>query len=137
MQKAVEQVITLRDAVKIREGQLKKAEDAALDAMDAEDADEIQFKKADVKKAKKALADTKSKLKNKEQALGVKEKARLAKVAASPYYDLRMKGRALKHRLRDRLRSRKFELDRVERSVRHRMQATGTAILYVVACLLD
>ncbi|KAJ7061896.1 hypothetical protein B0H15DRAFT_746585, partial [Mycena belliarum] len=34
------------------------------------------------------------------------------------YLQLKMNARALKHRLRDRLRARKFELDRVERSFR-------------------
>ncbi|KAJ7432852.1 hypothetical protein B0H11DRAFT_1660616, partial [Mycena galericulata] len=60
-----------------------------------------------------------TKLKKKEGALGVKERARLTKVGASKYYDVRMRCRALKHCLRDRLRARKFELDRVERSARH------------------
>ncbi|KAJ7431651.1 hypothetical protein B0H11DRAFT_1679861, partial [Mycena galericulata] len=84
-----------------------------------EDGDAIQETKTEVKKAKAALREAETKLKKKEGALGVKERARLTKVGASKYYDVRMRCRALKHRLRDRLRARKFELDRVERSARH------------------
>ncbi|KAJ7431665.1 hypothetical protein B0H11DRAFT_1749743 [Mycena galericulata] len=119
VQKAVEQILSLRDAVKIRKSQVQAAESAALQAIEDEDGDAIQETKTEVKKAKAALREAETKLKKKEGALGVKERARLTKVGASKYYDVRMRCRALKHRLRDRLRARKFELDRVERSARH------------------
>ncbi|KAJ7632028.1 hypothetical protein B0H17DRAFT_1280950 [Mycena rosella] len=59
-----------------------------------------------------------SQLRNKEAALGVSQRQALHTLATSQYLRLRMNARALKRRLRDRLRSRKFELDKVERSFR-------------------
>ena len=50
--------------------------------------------------------------------MGVNEHQQLKKFAASEYFRLRMNARAVLRRLRDRLRSRKFELDKVERSFR-------------------
>jgi len=55
------------------------------------------------------------------QVLGVDEKVQLANVKLTKYHELRMRCRALKHRTRDRLRDRKFELTPVERSARRQM----------------
>ncbi|KAJ6457865.1 hypothetical protein DFH09DRAFT_1255416 [Mycena vulgaris] len=120
-QKAVEAVFALRDGVKIRKAQVVAAEEAALDAIDGGHQPAIQQTKEHLKKTKEGLRTAEAKLKQKELALGVRDKARLANLATSKYLDLRMRCRAAKHRLRDRLRSRKFELDRVERSVRHQI----------------
>ncbi len=42
----------------------------------------------------------------------------LSRLVNNPYFSLRMNAMALKTRLRDKLRSRKFELDPVERMAR-------------------
>ncbi|KAJ7674150.1 hypothetical protein B0H17DRAFT_1161771 [Mycena rosella] len=71
--------------------------------------------------AEQDLGDAKTKLKKavetqrcKEVALGVDNHHVLRNIANSPYIQACMNARALKHRLRDKLQSRKFELDRVE-----------------------
>lgn len=53
-----------------------------------------------------------------EHALGVEQQRTYSHLANSEFIRLRMNARAIKTCLRDRLQSRKFELDRVERSVR-------------------
>ncbi|THU88157.1 hypothetical protein K435DRAFT_680385, partial [Dendrothele bispora CBS 962.96] len=69
----------------------------------------------------KVLEDYKKmteKLRRKENALGATEKKQIHHLAKSPYINKAMNARALKTRLCERVRSRKFELDRVERSCR-------------------
>lgn len=51
-------------------------------------------------------------------ALGISEHADLQKLKKNVYLQVRMNARALKARLRDRLRQRKFELEKLERSYR-------------------
>jgi len=57
-------------------------------------------------------------LRQKECALGPIERQQLRKLVNSPYLRDRMNALALKIRLRDKLRSRKFELERLERTFR-------------------
>ena len=52
-------------------------------------------------------------------ALGVSDKARLSRLKNDTYLRVKMNARALKKRIRDRLRQRKFELETLERSYRH------------------
>ncbi|KAJ7811762.1 hypothetical protein B0H13DRAFT_2243255 [Mycena leptocephala] len=65
-----------------------------------------------------ALAKAEASLQRKEEALGVDEHQELEQLLNSEYMRLRMNTRALKLRLRQRLRWRKFELDPVERNLR-------------------
>lgn len=64
------------------------------------------------------LERTVANLRNKEQLLGVNDRAKLERLINNPFIAARMNARALKIRLRERLRSRKFELERLERSFR-------------------
>ncbi|KAH7905169.1 hypothetical protein BJ138DRAFT_1231768 [Hygrophoropsis aurantiaca] len=57
-------------------------------------------------------------LRRKISALGVHEKANLAALKKSAYLRVRMNARALKTRIRNRLRDRKFEIEKLERSYR-------------------
>lgn len=50
--------------------------------------------------------------------LGISQRADLQQLKKNVYLQVRMNARALKARLRDRLRQRKFELERLERSYR-------------------
>lgn len=68
--------------------------------------------------ARKKLKNYRSTLGHLEHALGVEDHKSYRHLANSEFIRLRMNARAIKIRLRERLRSRKFELDRVERSVR-------------------
>lgn len=54
----------------------------------------------------------------KKNALGVGEQANLRTLQRDTFLRLRMNTLALKHRLRDRLRQRKFEIEKLERSYR-------------------
>ncbi|KII84699.1 hypothetical protein PLICRDRAFT_117578 [Plicaturopsis crispa FD-325 SS-3] len=53
------------------------------------------------------------------RALGANERSNLKRLASNEYVRVRMNARALKKRIRDRLRQRKFELERLERAYRH------------------
>ncbi|KAG6804882.1 hypothetical protein H0H92_001864, partial [Tricholoma furcatifolium] len=57
-------------------------------------------------------------IKKKSDVLGVSEHTRLQKLINNPFYAARVNAIAVKTRLRDRLRARKFEMERVERSFR-------------------
>ncbi|KAJ7729056.1 hypothetical protein B0H16DRAFT_1734416 [Mycena metata] len=120
-QKAVESILSLRDAVAIRKDQLAACEKAALEAIDEGDNDIIQETKAAKKTAAAELKKLEVRVKKKEQALGVDEKVQLANVKLNKYHELRMRCRTLKHRMRDRLRERKFELTPLERSARRQI----------------
>ena len=116
-QQAVAGVVLLRAAMKTRKAQVSELQRSFLEAVEDEDPDaasyQIQFESA-----KEALASAEKNLRQKEQALGVEQYQALNDLGRSEYINLRMNARALKLRLRERLRSRKFELDRVERSYR-------------------
>jgi hypothetical protein len=57
-------------------------------------------------------------LRRKKSLLGVHEQADLRKLQNDAFLSLRMNALALKQRLRDRLRQRKFEIEKLERSYR-------------------
>jgi hypothetical protein len=58
-------------------------------------------------------------LRRKKAALGVSEQAELRQLINSDFLRIQMNARALKTKLRDRLRQRKFEIELLERSYRH------------------
>ncbi|KAE9391464.1 hypothetical protein BT96DRAFT_959544 [Gymnopus androsaceus JB14] len=68
--------------------------------------------------AVQTLRKAEIRLKKKEEALGVTARQQLQHLIKSPFLTKKMNARALKTRIRERLRSRKFELDRLERSFR-------------------
>ena len=72
----------------------------------------------------------------KRSALGVSERAQLSHLRQSKFLELRMNARALKQRIRDRLRQRKFELDRLERSYRQTVNSMNTHLSSCLATLL-
>lgn len=73
--------------------------------------------------ARNDLSKAQRRLRSLESQLGTDDRKVLDKIRGSEYLRLRMNARALKMRLRERLRVRKFELDRIERS--HRRQSSG------------
>jgi hypothetical protein len=58
-------------------------------------------------------------LRRKRAALGVDERAHLALLRQNDFLRIRMNARSLKRRIRDRLRQRKFELEKLERAYCH------------------
>lgn len=114
----------MRAALAKRKTQHRECQAAALDALIAGFDEDIVDTKIASDEADAALKLVKDQLRRKELALGIGELAELKKMTKSKYFELRMNARALKSRLRDRLRARKFERDGVERSSR-RQQASG------------
>ncbi|KAJ7603276.1 hypothetical protein DFH06DRAFT_1022371, partial [Mycena polygramma] len=93
---------------------VKSLEEVILDVMS--DNVDVEVAAGDLAEAKAKLAKSQASLKLKEAALGVNDRQILKNLTNSPYIQARMNARALKCRLREKLRSRKFELDRVERN---------------------
>ncbi|KAJ7121193.1 hypothetical protein C8R44DRAFT_831780 [Mycena epipterygia] len=116
-EKAVEAVILLRTAVKTMRKHVADLEASFLEAVEEDDPD-APLVQVQVQSAEEALSAAVKKLRQKETALGVHEKQALTHLGKSKYMGFRMNAQALKRRIRDRLRSRKFELDKIERSFR-------------------
>ncbi|KAJ7079204.1 hypothetical protein C8R44DRAFT_754712 [Mycena epipterygia] len=116
-EKAVEAVILLRTAVKTMRKRVADLEASFLEAVEEDDPD-APLVQVQVQSAEEALSAAMKKLRQKEAALGVHEKQALTHLGKSKYMGFRMNVRALKRRIRDRLCSRKFELDKIERSFR-------------------
>lgn len=85
--------------------------------------------------ARKKLEGLRKTLRQQENALGVDGERDYRRLKSSPFIQLRMNARALKIRLRGRLTARKFEFDRIERSVR-RQQFNGMFRCYWVLELI-
>ncbi|KAJ7687773.1 hypothetical protein B0H17DRAFT_1203476 [Mycena rosella] len=116
-QQAVNAVMLMRTALKVRRTRVTEIRNRFLDAVQEEDP-EAPVYQVELAAAEVAVATAESQLRNKEAALGVSQRHALHTLATSQYLRLRMNARALKRRLHDRLRSRKFELDKVECSFR-------------------
>ena len=110
-------MIVMRAALKTRRAQVSRLERQYMEAADDEDPDAALYG-MEYNTAAEALTAAEAKLKQKEAALGVSETQALNRLASSEYMRLRMNARALKFRIRNALRARKFELDKVERSYR-------------------
>ncbi|KAJ7802452.1 hypothetical protein B0H13DRAFT_2244742 [Mycena leptocephala] len=109
-QKAVNAVMLLRAALKTRQAQVQELRQKFLDAVEDEDLLAAIYQ-TDLDSAQDALHQAEIKLWRKEEALGVGQHQELEALANSVYMRCRMNTRALKLRLRQRLRARKFELD--------------------------
>jgi Skp family chaperone for outer membrane proteins len=87
-----------------------------------EDGDEAAaMYEREFREAEEALAKAQANLQRKEAALGVTKHAELQELVKSEYIRLWMNARALKLRLQEQLRARKFEMDIVERTYRRLM----------------
>ncbi|THU85905.1 hypothetical protein K435DRAFT_684691 [Dendrothele bispora CBS 962.96] len=112
----VEECMRLRRSQKALEKRVKLLQDiiANPNAVDYE----VATAEVDLPRVLGDYKKTTDKLRRKENALGTTEKKQIHHLANSPYVNKAMNARALKTRLCERVRSRKFELDRVERSCR-------------------
>ncbi|KAK7008483.1 hypothetical protein R3P38DRAFT_3324595 [Favolaschia claudopus] len=115
---AVEAIIRRRQAVAVLKKRIARLEDTVMD-LDA-DAEDVRRAQDDLRTAQEKLKKDEATLKRKEKALGVQDRANLAHLTTSKFIAKKMNARALKHRLREKLRNRKFELDRVERTYRRK-----------------
>ncbi|RDB30787.1 hypothetical protein Hypma_005865 [Hypsizygus marmoreus] len=116
--KAVKEVIALNAAKSALTKELEKL-DRMLLSGDYEDEMEIE----DVLALRTDINDKISKMSSaiaqKKKILGVEDRANLKKLVKNKFLQARMNARALKQRIRSRLRERKFELERLERAYRH------------------
>lgn len=110
-------MILLRTAVKTREVQVRELRQKFIDGVSDEDDRSVLYE-TEWRAAQEALEKSLATLRRKEKALGVNEQQELQKLIKSEYMRVRMNARALKLRLRQRLRARKFEMDVVERTYR-------------------
>ncbi|KAG6912579.1 hypothetical protein DXG01_013663, partial [Tephrocybe rancida] len=84
--------------------------------------DEYADARTELESVRKKLEELRTRIRRKQAVLGVGDCTRLTNLINNPFLALRMQTLALKQRLRDRLRFRKFELDRLERSFRKQVQ---------------
>lgn len=112
-QRAVEAILVLRKTLELSDQNIRALEAQLL--TDILDTDNIPQQLIDAQKSRSRIADT---LHRKHSALGIDERETLANATRSSYFCLKMNARALKRRIRDRLRQRKFELERLERAYR-------------------
>jgi hypothetical protein len=79
--------------------------------------------------ARRKLETARLRLRQQELALGLDERETLATLLQSEYFTVRMNARALKIRIRERLRQRKLELDTVERAQRNPANGANSSLL--------
>ncbi|THU82139.1 hypothetical protein K435DRAFT_823279 [Dendrothele bispora CBS 962.96] len=114
--KAVEETLRLRKNVEVYKQRVIDLE--TLMVSDSSRSDQRAMAEEDLLKAKGQLRTARQKLAQQERHLGIPERRELKQLVSSPFLTKRMNALSLKIRLRQRLRTRKFELDRLERSYR-------------------
>ena len=112
----------------IQELEAKLCATALLDSPETHD---IPMQLDNARAKCRTIAET---IQRKKAALGVDGRTNLASITRSPYLRLRMNARALKKRIQDRLRHRKFELEKLERSYRHTMNGQFSFSFVYCAC---
>lgn len=115
-QAAVEQVIQARHKTQSLFERVKSLEEIlTCNDSPVEECLYAEMALPDARKAHKNARDRAAQL---ERGLGVDDTTVVQKLKHAEYYTARMNGKALKERLRAKLRDRKFELDPIERSFR-------------------
>lgn len=76
-------------------------------------------------------------LQRKRAALGVDAQQNLKDLQENSFLRIRMNALALKERIRDRLRQRKFEIEKLERNYRHSTNGTCLALTFEVIYQAD
>ena len=128
---AVEAILVLESTIGSQEKTVKNLE-LALATGDDLDVTELSEQLQD---ARAHLLRLQQGVRRKRGELGVAEKANLAVLRNDAFLHLRMNALALKQRIRDRLRQRKFEIDKLERS--YRRSANGLYLLVFVFIMLN
>ena len=121
--KVVETILALQKTQASCDGELQKLEMQLLQGSGDPLLLDMQLKEMRARRARIITA-----IQRKRAALGLDERAQLSRLAKSKFLQLRMNACALKQRIRDRLRQRKFELDRLERS--HRQTVNSECSLW-------
>lgn len=130
---AVEEVIRLRKSRDSFRDQVKTIQTIIADTATPDW--QVITAELELESAKDSLRRAEGMVKNKEGKLGVNEKQKLEKLLQSPFLSKRMNALALKTRIREHLRNRKFDLDHLERS--YRKQHSGESSLRFLNASID
>jgi hypothetical protein len=115
---AVEEIFSLQKALDISQVEKEELETGLMGdwVNEGHDVTELALQ---LESARNKVHNLETALRKKKEVLGVDDKANLKKLMNNAYLRVRMNALALKTRIRDRLRQRKFELERMERSYRN------------------
>jgi len=116
--RAVEEVIALQETLSVQKKTVDVMEATLVDGLDNYDGDVTEFVVV-LEETRAKASRMRETLRRKKMALGVDGRLNLRRLTDNTFLRLRMNARALKKRVRDRLRQRKFELERLERAYRH------------------
>jgi rRNA maturation endonuclease Nob1 len=123
---AVEEAIRLRKSRDAAQAHVDELRSRIIDV--SSEHWEIATAELELDAALTVLTKARAKVTKKESAMGVTARQQLHHLLKSPFLAKKMNARALKTRVRERLRGRKFELDRLERSYRKQRSGTFTII---------
>ena len=129
MGKVVEAILALQKTQASYDETIRQLEGQLVDG--SGDPEHLDVRLGELRAQRSKIITT---IQRKRSALGVNERARLSQLSRSKFLQLRMNARALKQRLRDRLRQRKFELDRLERSYRQTASSTILVCFSYLPC---
>lgn len=129
--RAVEEVIRLRTTVEVFSTEVKECRHILSDLGSL--AFDVANATAKLPGAQEKLRSAQRSLKIKERSLGVDAKQQLEHLKTSKFLEKRMNAMAVKTRLLTKLRARKFERDRVERTFR--TQLNGNYCHYLLATI--
>lgn len=115
-QKAIEEVAALHASWKAQAAFVKTLEGQLQSGKMSVSISEFSIM---LKECREHSAKAESAYRAKRNSLGVDGRLRLDKLTNDEFLSKRMNAMALKQRIRDRLRQRKFELERLERQYRH------------------
>jgi hypothetical protein len=128
-QKAAEEIIQLQDLLRGYRKTVHDLEDT-LATGSSDDVDDILELSSGLADARQKVAHFTEVIQSKKKILGVDGRLNLQRLTTSPYIRQRVNALALKKRIRDRLRQRKFELERLERA--YRQASNGKQLLHIV-----
>jgi hypothetical protein len=111
---AVQAVLELAESIQLQKHAITKLETALAQTSMLDMADLSE----QLQDAREHLTRLEHGYDRKKNALGIGEQANLRMLQRDTFLRLRMNALALKQRLRDRLRQRKFEIEKLERSYR-------------------
>ncbi|KAJ3770611.1 hypothetical protein FB446DRAFT_790316 [Lentinula raphanica] len=120
--KAAQDAVRLRNVRDTLRDRVHRLEAITTD-LDAEPY-EVEEAQADLDEQKSKLQKAEKDLRVKERSLGIEANAEYRKVASSPFVAACLNAKAVKLRLREKLKARKFERDRLERSFRRQINSS-------------
>jgi hypothetical protein len=115
--RAIEEIFALQTTLSTHESTINVLEAKLESGLESDGVDLVEFTII-LDDARAKVLRIRKTLRRKVEALGVDDQLDLRKLTNDQFLRLRMNACALKKRIRDRLRQRKFELGRLERAYR-------------------